>query len=215
MPEPTVGGPPRHSQKLNRQKTNPRKPGWQRNLIEWGTILVVAVVVAFLLRSFVVQPYYIPSGSMVPTLEVGDKVLVDKLSYHMHGVHRGDVIVFKKPADDYTPHVSDLIKRVIGLSGETLSSGPAGEIFVDGKPIKQSWLTAGAEEAPGPSITNLGCANHGPTVDSCVVPKGDFFVMGDDRGNSDDSRYFGPISGKLIVGRAFLVVWPLSHLKTL
>lgn len=201
--------------------TKRRKSGWRRGAVEWGGILVVAVLVAFLLRTFVVQPYFIPSGSMEPTLKIGDKVLVDKLSYHMHSVHRGDVIVFKRPADDFSPGVTDLIKRVIGLPGETISM-VGGQVYIDGKAIKQKWLTPAALNASQPGVTNelngggsFVCANQGVKQDYCVIPKGHYYVMGDNRGNSDDSRFIGPISGKLIVGRAFLVVWPLSHFKTL
>ena len=79
----------------------------------------MAVLAAILIRSFVVQPFYIPSGSMEPTLHVGDRVLVNKLSYDFHAVHRGDIVVFKKPPNDTSPGVKDLIKRVIGLPGET------------------------------------------------------------------------------------------------
>lgn len=203
------------------ESPSPKRRGWRRNLIEWGGILVVAVLVAFLLRTFVVQPYYIPSGSMEPTLKIGDKVLVDKLSYHLHSVHRGDVIVFKKPADDYSPGVTDLIKRVIGLPGETISM-TGGQVYIDGKLLKQPWITRAALSAQQPDVTNeldgngaFVCANRTVLQDFCVIPKGDYYVMGDNRGDSEDSRYIGPISGKLIVGRAFMVVWPLSHLKTL
>ena len=83
---------------------------------------MVAVVAAILIRSFVVQPFFIPSGSMEPTLKVGDRVLVNKLSYDFHSVHRGDIVVFTKPANDNSPGVKDLIKRVIGLPGETISA---------------------------------------------------------------------------------------------
>ncbi len=88
-----------------------------RVAVEWAAILVVAVLAAILIRSFVVQPFFIPSGSMEPTLKIGDRVLVNKLSYDFHSVHRGDIVVFEKPPDDNTPGVTDLIKRVIGLPG--------------------------------------------------------------------------------------------------
>lgn len=171
----------------------------RKALIEWGAIIVVAVVAAVVLRSFVVQPYFIPSGSMEPTLKVGDKVLVDKLSYHLHSVHRGDVIVFSRPRDDPDPAIKDLIKRVIGLPGETISASN-GQVDIDGRPLREAWLPRG-----------VTTANFGPVR----IPSGRYFVMGDNRGNSADSRVLGPISSNLIVGRAFLVVWPLGHLGTL
>jgi len=194
-----------------------RSPG-ARSLIEWGAIIVAALLVAFLIKTFLIQAFYIPSASMEPTLQPGDRVLVDKLSYSLHSVHRGDIVVFHKPADDNDPTVTDLIKRVIGLPGETIASGPNGEILIDGKPISQPWLTPAAEAAPGPPITNrnqLGqadCANTGRPVNYCVIPQGDYFMMGDNRGDSSDSRAIGPIPKSLLIGRAFVLVWPLSRI---
>lgn len=195
-PQPPVGpdgsaaGSPGPPAKLRRS---------HRTLIEWGAILVVAVLAAVLLRTFVIQPYFIPSGSMEPTLEINDKVLVDKLSYHLHSVHRGDVVVFKKPPNDYTPDIKDLIKRVVGLPNETISAS-GGEVYIDGHVLPQPWLPKG-----------VTTANFGPVH----IPAGDYFVMGDNRGNSADSRVIGPIPGNLIVGRAFLIVWPLGRIGTL
>jgi signal peptidase I len=136
---------------------------------------------------------------MEPTLKVGDKVLVNKLSYDFHPVHRGDVIVFKRPANDYSPGIKDLIKRVIGLPGETIE-GRGGSIYINGQKLNEPWLPRGT-----------------PTSDftPVVIPAGQYFVMGDNRGDSADSRGFGPIKKNLIVGRAFLLVWPLSRIGTL
>lgn len=186
---PTVEPPPEKTRRSH------------RTLIEWAAILVVAVVAAVLLRTFVIQPYYIPSGSMEPTLRVGDKVLVNKLSYHMHGVHRGDVVVFQKPPNDYSPDIKDLIKRVIGLPNETIS-GRDGHVYIDGRLLNEKWLPK------GPSSTT---SSFGPVH----IPAGDYFVMGDNRTNSSDSRVIGPIPGSLIVGRAFLIVWPVGHISGL
>jgi signal peptidase I len=167
-----------------------------RVAIEWGAILVVAVVAAILIRSFVVQPFFIPSGSMEPTLKIGDRVLVNKLSYDFHSVHRGDIVVFTKPPNDFSPGVKDLIKRVIGLPGESISA-QNGEIDINGRPLHESWLPRG-----------VTTQNFGPVV----IPKGRYFMMGDNRGDSADSRVFGPVPSKLFIGRAFALVWPLSRL---
>ena len=96
-------------------------------------IIAAALVLAVVLRTFVVQTFYIPSGSMEPTLQIGDRILVDKLSYHLHGVHRGDIIVFSRPADENCggPAVNDLVKRVIGLPGDTISL-KAGHVYING-----------------------------------------------------------------------------------
>jgi len=168
-------------------------------------ILAIAVSAALLIRSFVLQPYYIPSGSMEPTLKVGDRVLVNKLSYDLHSVHRGDIVVFGKPPNDVSPGVKDLIKRVIGLPGETISTRN-GDVYINGQLLAEPWLPK--DQVPVPS---------GPScvLQTTTIPSGEYYVMGDNRGNSEDSRCFGPIAGKLIVGRAFVRVWPLSRLGTL
>jgi signal peptidase I len=181
-----------------------KTPGRSRWIVEWAVVLVVALGLAVVLRTFVIQTYSIPSVSMVPTLKVGDRILVDKLSYHLHPVHRGDVVVFATPPKEVPIlMVKDLVKRVIGLPGETISSGPHGEVLINGKVIDQTWLTASARADPGPPIVKQ------------KIPKGEIFVMGDNRGSSDDSRYFGPVDESLIVGRAVLGFWPLSRIHLL
>jgi signal peptidase I len=207
-PAPLMGGPAVAGARVADEPDRPGPPSapatgrrTKRTVIEWVAVLVVAVLAALLLRTFVIQPYFIPSGSMEPTLEIGDKVLVDKLSYHLHSVHRGDVIVFKRPPNYTDPGVKDLIKRVIGLPGETISA-QGGQVYINGKLLPEPWLPK----------EYAYTANFGPVH----IPAGDYFVMGDHRGDSDDSRFgLGPISGKLIVGRAFLIVWPIGHIGTL
>ncbi len=190
-------------QKVSRP-THVRKRGRSRWIIEWVVVLVVALGLAVVLRTFVIQTYSIPSGSMIPTLMVGDRILVDKLSYHMHPVHRGDVVVFATPPKEVPIlMVKDLVKRVIGLPGETISSGPNGAVLINGKAIAQPWLTANARQDPGPPIVTQ------------KIPKGDIFVMGDNRGSSDDSRDYGPVRESLIVGRAVFGFWPLSRIHWL
>ena len=174
-----------------------RKSGPLRSVLE--LVAVIAVVIAA--KTAIAEPFYVPSGSMEPTLKPGNRVLVDKLSYDLHGVHRGDIVVFSRPPTETNATIKDLIKRVIGLPGDTIMSGPAGEIFIDGKPLAQPWLTAGAR------------ANPGPPVPKMTLPPNEYYVMGDNRGDSEDSRYIGPISGNLIVGRAVLRVWPLTSIK--
>jgi signal peptidase I len=173
----------------------------RRAIIEWAVILVVALLAALLLRTFVIQPYFIPSASMEPTLKDGDKVLVNKLSYDLHPIHRGDVIVFKKPPDDTTPGIKDLIKRVIGLPGETIA-GRNGQIYINGNLLREPWL---------PKVDQDVTSTFAPVQ----IPAGEYFVMGDNRTDSSDSRVFGPIPKKLVVGRAFMIVWPISRIRTL
>jgi signal peptidase I len=163
--------------------------------VEWAVVLLVAVLVAVGIRTFVVQTFFIPSASMEPTLMVGDRILVDKLSYHLHPVHRGDIVVFATPpGEDAGPNVKDLVKRVIGLPGETISSA-GGQVVINGKPLKEPWLVKG-------TVTT--------GITTQVIPPNEYFVMGDNRSDSQDSRFFGPIHRSLIVGRVVLKIWPLS-----
>jgi signal peptidase I len=184
----------------------PRTSRWLREAI---IVVVVAVLVAVLLRTFVVQTFFIPSGSMEPTLQVGDRILVNKLSYHLHGVGRGDIVVFSRPPAENCggPEVNDLVKRVVGLPGETLSLS-GGHVYVDGRPLDESWLPASAQGVtrPGPGGT-LYSLQH-----AYKVPADDYFVMGDNRTDSCDSRYWGPIPKSLIVGKVEMRVWPLSSI---
>jgi signal peptidase I len=178
--------------------------------IELGIVVVVAVVIALLLRSFVVATYSIPSGSMEPTLQVGDRIVVDKLSYHLHGVDRGNIVVFSTPPkeDCAGPPVSDLVKRVIGLSGETISLS-GGRVYINGKHLSEPWLPQSEQNdtTPGPSAAPYSL--HRPYL----IPSGDVYVMGDNRTFSCDSRYWGPVAKSTIVGKVDLRIWPLSRLS--
>jgi signal peptidase I len=182
----------------------PRKSHWLRETV---VVVVVALIAALLLRTFVVQTFYIPSGSMEPTLQIGDRILVDKLAYHLHGVDQGNIVVFRRPADENCggPPVADLVKRVIGLPGETISLSK-GFVYIDGKGLDESWLPTSEQGTtfPGPSGTAYDLAKP------YVVPANDYFVMGDNRSDSCDSRYWGPISRSLIVGKVDVRVWPLT-----
>jgi len=168
-----------------------------RNIVEWVAIIAAALIVALVIKTFLFQAFYIPSESMQPTLNPRDRVLVNKLSYDLHSIHRGDIVVFKRPPSDAAdPTIKDLIKRVVGLPGETIEARD-GQVYIDGDLLKEPYLPAGTV------TTNLPARKIDP---------GQYFVMGDNRGNSKDSRYIGTIPGSLIVGRAFVRVWPLSKL---
>lgn len=178
------------------QRRHAQPASRRRGAIEWVAVVALAVLAALALRTWVIEPFYIPSGSMEPTLQVGDKILVNKLSYDFHAVHRGDIVVFRRPPNDPEPAIKDLVKRVIGLPGETISAS-GGEVYIDGRPLPEPWLPKG-----------VTTANFGPVH----IPRGEYFVMGDNRGDSADSRVFGPIPKSLIVGRVFLRIWPPSRI---
>jgi signal peptidase I len=181
-----------------------------RWLREGVLVVLVAVLVAVLLRAFVVQTFYIPSGSMEPTLQVGDRILVNKLSYHLHDVHRGDIVVFGRPQAENCggPEVNDLVKRVIGLPGDSISLHQ-GHVYIDGRSLDESWLPAAVQghTEPGPP------GNSANLQRAFLVPKGDYFVMGDNRTNSCDSRWWGPIPRSLIVGKVEMRVWPVPDIR--
>lgn len=183
----------------------------RRVLVEWLIVLAAALVLTVGLRTFVVQTFFIPSPSMVPTLQVGDRIIVDKLSYRLHGVHRGDIVVFARPPLEDQQY-QDLVKRVIGLPGETISS-ESGNIYIDGVRLPEPWLpkTPNSYTTGIPGDSNPQFDLPGPVK----IPAGDYYVMGDNRMGSQDSRWFGPIPGSLIVGRAVAVVWPPSRVKGL
>lgn len=175
--------------------------------MEWVAVAIGALAVALLIKAFLLQAFYIPSASMEPTLHEDDRVLVNKLSYRIGDVQRGDVIVFEKP-EGVGGDIDDFIKRAIGLPGETVSFSD-GSVFVNGQELSESYVD-GAPTNVGAIIN--GCANETAVADTCQVPEGKVFVMGDNRLSSQDSRYFGPIDQDTIVGRAFLKVWPLGDI---
>ncbi len=172
-----------------------RGPSSFKSAVEWVAIIVGALAVALIVKATLLQAFYIPSESMDPTLKIGDRVLVNKLSYRLHDVHRGDIIVFERPQVAPTDEIKDLIKRVVALPGETVESDEQGRVLVDGKVLSEPYLP------PGTSTTNLSRQ---------VVPPDHYWVMGDNRPNSRDSRYYGVITESSVIGRAFVRVWPIT-----
>jgi signal peptidase I len=179
---------------------------WKRSAIEWVLVIAGAVAVALILKVTTVQAFYIPSASMEPTLQVGDRVLVNKWSYRVHDVNRGDIVVFSRPPQEASD-IKDLIKRVVGLPGETLTI-ENNHVMINGQVLDEPYLPAGTLIQP---VGTHGCA----PADPCVIPQDEVFVMGDNRTNSADSRFFGPIRESSIVGRAFVRLWPFTRLDAL
>jgi signal peptidase I len=180
-----------------------------RWLIEFLVVVAVAVAVAIGLRIFAIGTYSIPSGSMEPTLMIGDRIVVDKLSYHLHGMGRSDIVVFSRPANEDCggAPVADLVKRVIGLPGETISLS-GGQVFINGKLLAEPWLPASVQRSTTPGPSSHPFALRRPFK----VPAHDVFVMGDNRTDSCDSRYWGPIPESSIVGKVDVRIWPVSRL---
>jgi signal peptidase I len=199
-----------------------------KSLVELVLTVVVAAGLAFLVQAFVIKPYRIPSGSMEPTLSIGQRILVNRLDRHP-GL--GDVVVFhppsgadldsgqcgdrsagfnaeggpmSRPCDLPLPGESSetFVKRVVGLPGDTLLIRD-GHVFRNGKREKDTYITACAGVSE--------CTFSRPIK----VPAGDYYMMGDNRGNSDDSRYWGPVPQRYIIGAAFFTYWPIDRIGTL
>ena len=189
-----------------------KKKRRRRARIEWLVLLTLTVLVTFGLRSFVVQSFRIPSGSMETTLHGGcephctqDRILVNKLAYKLHGIGRGDIVVFKAtgPWIAAIGGPGDVIKRVIGLPGDTVRCCDAnGHVVVDGRSRSEPYVFV---DGPDPR------KEFGPIT----VPNGELWVMGDHRNDSSDSRFNGPIAISSVIGRAFMRIWPISRIGLL
>ena len=184
--------------------------GARRFLRQWGPLVMGTLLIGLLLRSFVVQSYEIPSESMLPTLEDGNRVVVNRLSYQLGEVERGQVVVFDRPPS--LDGENDLIKRVIGLPGETIRLVDT-NVYIEGlRVIEPYLLVSESTRSKGPIP---GCAQPLADANQCVIPEGHVFVMGDNRRGSADSREFGPVGIDTIVGRAVGIVWPPTDLSQL
>ena len=199
------------------EQDSKRKPFWR----ELPVLVVIAFAAALLIKTFLLQAFYIPSASMEPTLRAGDRVLVEKLSYRFGNPEQGDVVVFEKdvavpvPEDGSfiedigdgirslfgfpTEGTQDFIKRVMAVSGDTIE-GRDGIVYVNGQAVEEPYLPDGTATGDFPLYT---------------VPQGEIFVMGDNRGNSDDSRGFGGVPADDVVGRAFVLIWPPADMSGL
>lgn len=189
--EPPIGPPgePAGGSKL---------PSGARAFFDWLVVIAVALLVAFVVRTFVIAHFVVEGESMYSTLDTNDRVFVNKLSYRLHDPNRGDVVVLHQVTG---ASERDLIKRVIGLPGETVEVRNC-TVRIDGRVLNEPYLDPEV-------VTPTDCG--GDYVLDGVVPDDHVFVMGDNRGGSQDSRVIGPISEHDLVGRAFVVFWPQSH----
>lgn len=177
---------------------------------EWLVVIVTALVIALTIRTFVLQQFYISGPSMEPTLFQDDRVLVNKLSYRLHDVRRGDVVVFDRiTTDGEVVRHDDLIKRVLGLPGDTVEIIDC-NVFVNNKRVTEPYL-----DPVVLAYSDFEDRCRVFDMDKVTVTDGHLFVMGDNRPQSFDSRMFGEIDEDLIVGKAFVAIWPLNHLNWL
>ncbi len=201
-----------------------------RTIIEWLVVIFLAFVVAVLAKEFVVQAFWIPSPSMETTVNVGDRVLVNKITYEFNDVRRGDLVVFEKL--DGTPgDTDDLIKRAIALPGETIELRDDGRLWIwgpgetpaDALLLDEPYLDPQNEllnrpsptDAPSDTIWHEACVNDSSVQSRCTLDDSSYYMMGDNRGNSADSRTFGPVPEENLIGRAFFRIWPLGAISTL
>jgi signal peptidase I len=184
-----------HFQTSSQDRRPARKKGG--GALEYLVILLISFALVFgFVRPFVMEAFWIPSGSMIPTLEIGDRVLVNKFIYRFTEPERGDIIVFESVDNPK----EDLIKRVVGLPGDRIAVR-GGKLFLNGEPQKEPFTN---KKLPDRSF-----------YAQTTVPKNHVFVMGDNRGNSADSRVFGPLPEKNIEGEAFLRFWPPDRIGLL
>lgn len=160
-------------------------------------IVAIALLLALFIRAFVAEPRYIPSDSMVPTLQIGDRLVVEKVSYHFHQPVTGDIIVFSPPKQlqkkGFTKDQA-FIKRAIGSPGQTVAVRD-GKVYLDNKPLQENYIAEPPEYEWGPEI----------------VPENTYFVMGDNRNDSNDSSKWGFLPKENIIGRAVFRFWPLDR----
>jgi len=189
----------------------PAKPRHKSLIREYGEAIAIAILLALVIRTLVVQAFTIPSGSMMDTLLVGDYILVNKFLYGpevpftdarvpgLRDPQRGDIIVFKYPQDEKR----DFIKRIVAGPGETVQIRGS-QVFVDGRPLREAYVKRPDPPPPPGGQTYCGYA-YG--CEPTVVPASSYFVMGDNRDNSQDSRYWGFVKRDKIKGKAFLIYW--------
>ncbi len=166
-------------------------------LVEWVLVVIVAISSALLVRAYVVQQFAVKGASMINTLQNGDRVLVNRLSYRLHDPGRGDVVVLKR--FEGAAEERDLIKRVVGLPGETIEFRSC-VVYVNGNALIEPYIDPAIQARDG-------CGGDQAPL---VVPPETVFVLGDHRGKSSDSRVFGPVSDQMLIGRAFVIIWPMS-----
>jgi signal peptidase I len=179
-------------------EAEPRR--WRRAPAETAIMILVAVLLVGLVRAFAFQIFWIPSSSMVPTLGVYDRIVVQKAFFTWRDVREGDIVVFSHPPLDHCggPQEGDLVKRVIALPGQTIYSS-GNSIYVNGQLLAEPYLPH--DDPLGPPVPDASSQHP------YRVPPGEFYMLGDNRADSCDSRYWGPVKGSSIVGKVVLVWW--------
>ena len=188
-----------------------KKPSlFLKQVIEWIAVIAIALIVAVLVRLFLLQQFYISGPSMETTMFSDDRVLVSKLAYEIGEIDRGDIVVFDRATmnGNQIEH-DDLIKRVIGLGGETIEIRDC-VVYIDGAKLEESYLPSRDLE-----LTNLSDRCGVVNMDAMKIESDEVFLIGDNRPQSFDSRMFGAIKKDLIIGQAFVIIWPPNSWSSL
>ncbi len=165
-----------------------------REFLSYVLVIICAIIVSVLFRIFIFEPFIVPTSSMEPTLMINDKVIVNKFSYKFFGIKRGEIIVFHSPVENN----KDLVKRVIAIEGEIVRLEPDGSIYINDKKLENDYYNKNEKPVYSGQVYEIG--------------KDEIFVMGDNRNDSYDSRYFGPIKEDKVFGKVFLIYWPPSRI---
>ncbi len=178
-----------------------KSSSWQDTVSDWLVSIIVAVALAFCIRTFLIEPYMVEGSSMYPTLVNHERLFVDKLSYYFSDPQRGEIVVFRYPKDESR----DFIKRVIAVGGDTVEMRN-GKVLVNGSALKEDYIYK--EDPKGQNRSNYR---------KSVVPQNHIFVLGDNRNNSEDSRFADVdfVSHRLVKGRALLACWPPEQMRML
>ena len=188
----------------NSPEKNPKKENSHKQQTFWqglkdnGTTVAIALLISFVIRVFIAEPRYIPSESMFPTLEIGDRLVVEKVSYHFHNVHHGDIVVFQPPPQLQRQGFTDnqaFIKRAIATAGETIAV-QNGVVYRNNHPLEENYIA----QLPNYDLISM------------QVPAGALFVMGDNRNNSNDSHIWGFLPESNVIGHAAFRFWPLARI---
>lgn len=178
-----------------------KETSWQDSASDWLVSIIVAVALAFCIRTFLVEPYMVEGSSMYPTLVNHERLVVDKLSYFVTDPKRGEIVIFRFPKDESR----DFIKRVIAVGGDTVEM-KNGDVFVNGNKLNEQYIYLNDPKGKNQSDYR-----------KVVVPKDTIFVLGDNRNNSEDSRFadVGFVPLKLVKGRALAAFWPLDKVRVI
>jgi signal peptidase I len=174
----------------------------KREIREWGESIVIAFILAMIIRTFVVQAFKIPSGSMRPTFMEGDRILVSKFIYKFKEPQIGNIVVFKYPEDKR----KDFVKRMIAVGGQTVEI-KEGDIYINGKLVMDPQVVK--------DVYYYNRGDYGQMDQVINVPRDSYYVLGDNSGSSRDSRYWGFVPKKNLLGKAFFIYWPLNRIRVI